>query len=107
MNHDKTFKGCRITVTQTCDATWDTLTRTPVPGIRQCDTCAKEVFLCENEAQAEYMAAMGRCIAIATSAPKRRRSRSSIDTPMAIGEPVSPHDNPFSGGRSNRGRRPR
>jgi len=79
------FRGCRITISEVCSKRWQDLAPTAVDTIRFCGSCSKEIFLCQGEAQGEYHARMGRCIALVVPNDVGG-SQSAVEPLMVIGE---------------------
>ena len=47
-----------------CPLRWSSLRTTDDPNVRLCESCLRNVYLCENEEQLAERAASGQCVAL-------------------------------------------
>ena len=47
-----------------CPKMWSGLRETNDPNVRLCESCLREVHLCENDQQVQQHAAAGHCVAL-------------------------------------------
>ncbi len=63
MKTELTVRNCPIKFRFECPQTWQRLTATHRPEIRQCDQCQELVYLCVSDAETIEHAKAGHCIA--------------------------------------------
>jgi hypothetical protein len=57
------IRNCGVKFRKVCPEKWERLASTASEGVRFCDACTREVFLCETDAEAVAHARAGDCIA--------------------------------------------
>lgn len=66
-----------------CEATWDTLDRTPEENVRFCSGCSREVYRCSDDADLMLSIQLNRCVAVP-------QFRSVLRVSMLLGMPSPP-----------------
>jgi hypothetical protein len=57
-----------------CPKKWDQLRKSYVEGVRYCDQCKRNVYLCRTDADIKLYDSLKYCIAISSSQYERRRA---------------------------------
>jgi hypothetical protein len=87
------IRNCTVKFRKICPRAWESLSPTPDDFIRVCETCSREVFFCEGDAEAVDHAKAGHCIA----KPMPDGSGRPV---MYLGEPIVPPPMPTPQQRS-------
>ncbi|HEX7898013.1 MAG TPA: hypothetical protein VF950_09660 [Planctomycetota bacterium] len=57
------IRNCGLSFKFRCPKTWDSLRVTRDPGVRHCEACRKDVYLCVTDEETALRAREGRCVA--------------------------------------------
>ena len=87
MRYTNPIRNCVVEFRKLCPLKWESLGKTPDPGVRLCTTCSRDVYFCDSDEEAIHHAKAGHCIA------KPQPDGSDL-LPIYLGEPEPPPPTP-------------